>query len=195
MRHIGPELIRKSGHIGVATLLAIALSTGNTILFGVSALALMVILGIIQKNPHMRQWLEAGRGVVGLWQLPLSTGIVGVLSLASGFPEIAWFSLLIVGIADPFAGLAGALVPRRLFGGYDEGKTTVGTLLFLLVAIAIGWPLAVFVGYDVGISFWPSVFMGALCALVELNAPRNTDNFLLPPAAAIAWIFSTYALM
>ncbi|MFW6206029.1 MAG: hypothetical protein ACOC5I_02210, partial [Gemmatimonadota bacterium] len=112
-----------------------------------------------------------------------ATGLTGATTLALGFmlPAVlvpgtpALAGVLIAGLADPAAGLAGRRA-RRL--RYPGGKSVAGSVTFFIVALGITLAL--------GLGPVVSLVVAVLVTVVESFSFRIDDNLYVPLAAAWA---------
>ncbi len=93
------------------------------------------------------------------------------------FPqEIASASILVLGLADPAAGVVGRLLGRRPLGkGSMEGTAAFFLVAFLTIGLLLSWPAA--------------VVAAAVAALVEIVPGLVDDNLVIPVVTgAVLWL-------
>jgi len=144
--------------------------------------------------------INADRRNLGTVFYPISFVIL-VLLLWDKYPFIVSTSMLVMGLADPAAAIAGSSLknvhPISSFGGRKtlEG----GTAMFLVAAIAVAIGLMFFgqpVSFTASVTTLLniSVSIGIMVAAIELLSPNATDNLTVPLSTGILlFIASTNA--
>ena len=183
--HLPSELTRKIAHI---------LSSLSSILFMIlfDDYLYVLVLGIFfflvlyfgKKWNKFKSIDAIGRKSAGSFLLPLSISFIFVFSNISGNSLHFILPLLILGIADPIAGMAGTYIQKfnseiYLFG-IKTGKTKIGTSFFFLSTFVISLFLLKIQGYS-GMEFLLLlVFITVVATFVELISSNGLDNFTVP---------------
>ena len=173
------EIRRQAAHLIAGVVLATFLSFFGKISFVYFCIFLLALMGaaifLIQKSP--RSALAAIVRPFERKDVALFSGafflIVGSLVTAMLYPEtIAMYSILVLGIADAVAPVAGVAAGRHKLP-WNKGKSYEGSLGFLIAAIAVllfaEAPLSAFV-------------VAAIVTAVE-SIPKLDDNVTIPIAA------------
>ena len=175
--NIDPTLARKLTHIASAFVWVICYfffecSIHWVILNAVGA----ALLGIITLNDRFSAFSRTdSRKSYGMFYFALSTGIVAVICY---FVNRELY--LYTGIAYYCLALGDGLAPitARLFGRYNveicPSKTLVGTLT--VYAVSFLSTLVFSSVFDLGMSVWFMLSVGALTAVTEFYGLRGTDN-------------------
>lgn len=174
------EVTRKFIHISVAAFAATwpsFLEWRQIIL-----ISLMMFVGIVlSRGMHLFRAIHGvQRRTWGEVFFAMSIGIVAVLA------EDPWAfaaAMLVMGVADGFAALAGTLFHGRRYHVFGHAKSvhgtatfTVMTLLILFVSVAAG---------DLSVSFAGILFLTAISAALENVSVAGTDNFFVPLAVIL----------
>jgi hypothetical protein len=148
--------------------------------------AVAVVFAAFQAWTRHRRILQSVHGVprptCGAIAFPLGIALVAVVS--SSFPQYA-FGVLVLGLADPVAGLVGQRWGHPI-PHWPTSKSVAGSAAFLAVtlALAVAFVLA---GPDAPVR--PIVLLagGLGVTLVESVLGRGLDNLAVPSAAALAF--------
>jgi dolichol kinase len=99
-------------------------------------------------------------------------------SMALFFPQnnLYVYGVLVMALADGFAGLAGSFYGREIYNLGRARKSYLGSGVFFLVCSGIGWMVAPQPGV---------IVIAILLTFVEAVGAKGTDNLILPPIAAI----------
>jgi phytol kinase len=188
------ELTRKFSHI-LATLasLAFLLTFHSYIYVLLLGVLFFIILFVGRRLKLFRSIDSVRRKTAGSYLLPVSIGLMFVLSKELGSQLLFILPILVLGISDPLAGLFGTLYGAR-FGNikllhYGYEKTYLGSGVFFLSTLLLhlfvlpyfsfqGWNL---IGVALGLS--------TLATVVEIVSPNGTDNLTVPLVICLALYF------
>ena len=169
---LGPELARKTAHVG-AGLVAAALSLFMSF-FAVAVLALLFVpFMLLSRRIDLFPAVHGvERSTLGETYFPL-----GVCAAALAFPHHAPYAygVLVMGLADAAASVAGQRYGRRAYRLLTGWKTYAGSAAFFVVALVL---TLLFVPAPAALA------IAAALALVEGAFGGGTDNLVLPVAAA-----------
>jgi phytol kinase len=172
---IEPELARKAVHMasGVAAAgLPFVMSFPTVVVLALAFVPFMVVSRRVGLFPAVHQ---VERTTLGEVWFPL--GVAVAAALVPHRPAFV-FGVLVMGLSDAFASLAGRRYGRRGYAVPLLGatKTYLGSAVFfgttVVLAVAAGAGLA------------GAVAVAAVLTVVEGLLGRGTDNFVLPAAAA-----------
>ena len=110
----------------------------------------------------------------------MSIGIVAVLA------EDPWAfaaAMLVMGVADGFAALAGTLFHGRRYHVFGHAKSVHGTATFLVMTLII--LISCTAAGDLSISLAGILFLAAVSAVLENVSVAGTDNLFVPLAVIL----------
>lgn len=163
-----PELTRRGAHVAACGYAIGIHSVLEVWVFVVIALSFVVLMTASKVLRVLRSIHDTRRITWGEAYLP---GGLALTALICGADARAFVvSVLILGLADPAAGLAGQL------RGATQ-KTHVGTAVFLVVALVV----CLVARYGVVLSLVAAVTLAA----IERVSGRGSDNVTVPVAAAL----------
>ena len=178
---IGTETTRKTVHVigGIsAAFLPFIMSFAQITTLGLLIAAAMLIS---KKINFFKTIHETDRTTYGEVYFPLAIGITAFL-----FPNLLAYSygVLIMGISDGLAGIAGKKYGGKKYNILGVKKTYVGSLIFFIMTFLIGdfflLPLnAPFAQLIIG-----NIIISMALTLVEGLLPLGLDNLALPPIGA-----------
>lgn len=168
---ISPEHARRAAHVisGVAAAaLPLFMSFGAVVVLALLFVPFMAVSRRIGLFPAIHGVERATWGEI---YFPL-----GVAAAAALFPERALygFGVLVMGLSDAAAGIAGRRWGRRHYHLLGSDKTYAGSAAFLAVTFVLALPAAPLA----------AVILAAVLTVVEGASPRGLDNVLLPTTAA-----------
>lgn len=163
--------------------LGLSFATTALLLAGLTGILLFVDV-VRLRSPVWNRWFfrllpllaspREARGIASsTWFAAAAAAVWGGMP---GPPAVA--GLLVLGLADPAASVVGRLWGRRPFGkGTREGSLAFVTVAAVVLAMVVGWPLALPVALGV--------------AVVEVLPLGLDDNLTVPVATAVAvWALS-----
>ena len=176
------ETTRQLVHV-VGSLLAIPLPL---LLGRPLGIAVAVLFAGLQAWSRHRGILGSVHGVsrptYGAIAFPLGIALVAVL--AHSFAQYA-FGVLVLGLADPAAGLVGQRWGRPI-AHWPTSKSLAGSAAFLAVTLVLATAYAV-AGTDVAVRPLLLLASGLVVTVVESVLGRGLDDLALPTAAAGAY--------
>jgi dolichol kinase len=185
------ENARKFIHIGVATYAAFwPFFVGRWWIVGLSGLFVLVVLAC-KRIKIFNSMNRVRRTTYGEICYGLS---VGILALAFQDNYIYMIAMLHMALADGFAAVVGVHLAKEAKNFYFHGskKSWAGTATFVAISFILNlgyWMLAYGVspnGSVIGFSPIIYSFLSALIlAMVEIAAPKGSDNVAVPFAAGL----------
>lgn len=192
--NVDAEITRKTAHV-----LAALSSLSFLLLFQshwyvlIIAVVFFLVLFIAKQKDNYKSINSVNRATSGAYILPVS---IYLLYLAFELTnDMVYFILpvLIVGISDPLAGLAGwnsnKKVKQIKLWGYNLQKTYLGSMLFFLATLI----LTILVFYNFNFELQNILVFGFYFAfvttIVEMFSKRGLDNITVPLSTVILlWI-------
>ena len=192
----GPEARRKLVHLAMASAAALLPAVFDSVvpIAVLSALGVGLFL-VIRAAPTWDRKLgsilrPSGRATVG--DLAFAAAIPVCYVASDGHPAIHAAAMLILGVADSAAALIGQGLGRTRFTRIGAGKSPVGSLAFLLVALGVLACMGPLAGTGVESVAVDVLLATALVSTaVELCLPYGLDNLGIPLASA--WILGGVA--
>jgi phytol kinase len=183
--NINPEYTRKLAH-SIATLSSLIFII--TIKSHWYILILGVFFFLLLLAANQRKLFSSIHGVnrktAGSYLLPVAVYVVFFISQSKGNNLLFILPVLLLGISDPLAGLAGYYYRHRVnritIIGYKLDKTNFGSAVFFISALIIS--LITLYLWDYGfpkIVLYPLV-IAAATTLTEMLSPYGTDNLTVP---------------
>jgi phytol kinase len=169
---LSPETSRRVAHVGAALIAAVSPYFLGAPIIVVACLifALLVLIG--RRTALLSSIHGVQRTSYGDVCLPLGEALAAALFLPHSLIAFQ-FGVLVMGLADPAAGIIGERFGRRSLPVPWVSKTLEGSCVFFIVACSIA---AVFVP-----SLGATVFaLGAVLTLVEGTLGYGLDNLVLP---------------
>jgi dolichol kinase len=180
-------LLRRALHVALSILAAVVLwalpsTAAASALAGATLLALSVELA---RRTVRRGAVWFQRAFGSMLKEQEASRLTGATTLAVGFTVAAVVTpgvpalagVLIAGIGDPVAALAGRRWGRVRFAG---GKSVVGSAAFWVVTVGVSLAL--------GLGLLASVLVGIVVAVTEAATLPVDDNAYLPVAGAAAFL-------
>jgi phytol kinase len=190
-RRPDPEHVRKALH---ATMSAVVLAlpwlfseTGPVVVLAALAGAGMAALRGVRglRDGAGRVLHDVGRQSVG--ELCFPAGVAALFALTGGGALRYGAPVLVLGLADPAAALAGRRFGQARFGAGDGAKTAEGSLAFFAVAVGVVFGALALAEADApDHMLLAALFTGAWATLAEVVARRGWDNLLVPLTALTA---------
>ena len=185
------EFSRKFAHVGgalVATALPWAFDSHWPVL--VLALAFAAVF-LVSRRLHVLVFLyESERNSLGDLVFPM--GVYAAFFLSRGDPLVFLIAVLIVGLSDTSAALAGRRYGRHGFRLLGSQRSFEGSLAFFVTALGVTVSVLL-AGSDAASAY--ALAVGVLCAAVgagvEAISPKGLDNVLVPAAIVVtltSWV-------
>lgn len=180
---VGPELARKSAHVSSA--LVAATVPWFMSFTAVAALALLFVpFMLVSRRLDLFPAVHAvERSTLGELWFPL-----GVAAVALAVPHRGPYAygVLVMGLSDAAAGIAGQRYGHRAYRIMGAWKTYAGSAAFLLVTVALTVAaLALAGGFSPASGLAAAVGLAVALTAVEAALGGGTDNLVLPVAAAL----------
>ena len=129
----------------------------------------------------------------GSYILPVAIYLVFYLSNSHHSILIFILPVLILGLSDPLAGLAGVYYKSRTRNitvlNYDFEKTVLGSFVFFITALLISSVTLYFFDFELQRIFFLSMVIAGTTTLVELVSPYGFDNLSVPVFTAVLLIW------
>jgi dolichol kinase len=184
------EVSRKLVHIiaGVsAALLPFVMSFQQIALLGLIFLPVMVVSKHLNIFSSIHQ---VKRNTYGEVYFPAA-----ILITAVAFPQTVLYSygLLVMGVSDGLASLFGQRYGRRSYRLGRAHKSYLGSLVFMVSTVLIGWIVLAAAGHAGFVIIASSIVLAAMLTAVEACASYGLDNLILPPVASgLLFVAITY---
>lgn len=178
------EISRKIAHT-LCTLSSLAfLQSFDSALYVILMGAFFTILLLIARKHKLLQSIESvGRQSAGSILLPIAIGLSFIFSKILNHTAYFILPMLILGISDPLAGIAGLIAGKKGGGikifSFDTHKTWIGSILFLISTLIICYVYFNFIHPVDGI-VWKVICLAVSTTVVELLSGRGTDNLSVP---------------
>lgn len=199
---IEPKKTRMFVHAGVAIVIFFAPLLFHSRIYPALLAGVFIIINLISVKAGMFTGMNLDRRNLGTVYYPISFLIL-VLLLWNRSPFIVSTAMLIMGLADPAAAIAGTWFDQghqvRAFGGM---KTFEGALAMAVVASITALAGSFFFhAFGNGISALPlfdvvsvCISIGVMVSAVELISPKATDNLSVPLFAGFLLYIATHDL-
>lgn len=162
--HVQPELTRKAAHVIIGIIAVLGFLEGPLWLYAVSVSALTGIVFVSLRKRLLSSLHGVKRPTFGELFLPL--GLLAPLPFTLDAPEIYITSILVMTLADSFAGLVGFYTKQRT-------KSIRGSVVFLGVAFGI-------ILLAAGIPWTQALLVAVIATGVERFSNYGSDNLTIP---------------
>jgi uncharacterized protein (TIGR00297 family) len=191
--NIEPKKTRMFVHVAVAVVIFFAPYFFVSKLYPALLAALFIVINFASIKLGLFKGMNLDMKNLGTVYYPISF-LVLVLLLWDNYPYVVSTAMLIMGLADPAAAIAGtSLKNTHEVNAFGEHKTFEGASAMFIVASAA--TLAGFMFYSGipgGTGAIPTstilnicIAVGIMVAAVELISPRATDNLTVPLSSAL----------
>jgi phytol kinase len=174
---VEPELTRKGAHVASAVIVAALPLVLSFVAVAVLAVVFVPFMVLSRRAGLFPSVHSVERTTLGEVYFPL-----GVLAAAVLVPAPGPFAygMLVMGLGDAAAGLAGKRYGRRGYRLVSAPKTYVGSAVFFATVALVGLAF---------VSLPLALLLAAALTLVEALLGGGADNLVLPVAAAalLAW--------
>lgn len=146
----------------------------------IQLISLLMFCGIVlSRHLHLFRAIHGvRRRTWGEMFFAMSIGIAAVLS---GSPWTFAAAMLVMGVADGFAALAGTLFNGgRRYGVFGHTKSVHGTVTFFVMTFFILLACSLRNGYELSLAGF--MILPAIAAVLENVAVAGSDNFFVPLA-------------
>ncbi len=191
--NIEPKKTRMFVHVAVSVVIFFAPYFFVSKLYPALLAGVFIIVNFASIKLGLFKGMNVDKKNLGTVYYPVSF-LVLVLLLWDTYPYIVSTAMLIMGLADPAAAIAGSsLKNTHKVSAFGEHKTFEGaSAMFIVSAAAALAGILFFRGFPGGTAAIPysSVFnicvaIGIMIAAVELISPRATDNLTVPLSSAL----------
>ena len=180
-----PERTRKVVHIGGSAIgVFMPLLVRSVLVAFVLTASLSLLFFVTSRGKLLRSVGGVSRPSRGSEYYPLAVWLVFVLADGEYWRYLA--SLLVLGIADAFAALAGSSYGRIRYRVEEESKSVEGSLVFLVVAyLAILLPMLLLTGIARPVAVLASLLVALIVTVFEAISLEGADNLFVPVAACV----------
>lgn len=178
---VAPELARKSAHVSAALVAATLPWFMSFPAVAVLALLFVPFMLLSRRLDLFPAVHAVERSTLGEMWFPL-----GVAAAALAVPDRGpyAFGVLVMGLSDAAASIAGQRYGHRAFRILGAWKTYAGSATFLLTTLVLALAALAASGGLSPASVPVAVGMAATLTLVEASLGGGTDNLVLPAVAA-----------
>ena len=194
---IDPEYTRKGAHVlgTLSSLLLLLLDSHWYVLFLGSILFIILYFG--KKTGFLRSINEVKRETYGSILLPAAIYLAFLFSEKTGITLCFLMSILILGVSDTLAALAGMAGKKdqngSLTGRLFIHKSIIGSIVFFISSFIISFIVFTFFSYSVKEIFVWALILAAVTTVVELISIKGTDNFTIPVVTCLlVWMMINY---
>lgn len=199
---VRPKKTRMIVHAGVAVVIFFAPFLFHSNLYPAILAGVFIVINLVSVKAGMFAGMNEDRKNLGTVYYPASFLIL-VLLLWNRSPFIVSTAMLIMGLADPAAAIAGSSLDRthevQAFGGK---KTLEGALAMAVVATLAALAGTIFFrASEGGILPVPLIDLMSVClaigtmvSAIELISPKATDNLSVPLSAGFLLFIATHDL-
>ncbi len=174
--HIAAEYTRKSAHtISALSALFFPYVFTDPVYIFILCSTCCIILFITNRKRLLRSIDGVERRSGGSYLLALAIGVTYYISVTLKDNTLYVLPILILAIADPFAGIVGKRVSSK---SVLNGKTIAGSLTFLSLSLLIC--IIYLTTSHCKHILELSVFAASAATVAELLSPRGTDNLTIP---------------
>ncbi len=192
-----PEIGRKVFHFtaSICAALSVYLIPNKTLLivigFSTTFISFLLIKFNVLKSIHhsrSKSW--------GIFYLPLIYTVL-LITLYPAEKQIIFFALIILGISDSLAAIAGSIFSEKHFNLTGDNKTVLGSSIFFVstfILIVVAGDSFVRPGYHVLQQFsYTELLLFAfsvsiLLTIIEAISSSGTDNFFVPIFSAVLFL-------